>query len=112
MPVETRGARLSVGEYRQLPEEWKVIPLDVDSPEAMHTALHSVSEVLHVPLDEAKALGFMQGAQANANLEAASDDKVEIPRWRHAIINFPHPLLQQGLVILDTPGLRSGKPRL
>ena len=27
--------------------------------------------------------------------------------WRHAIINFPHPLLQQGLVILDTPGLNA-----
>ena len=32
---------------------------------------------------------------------------VDIPCWRHAIINFPHPLLQQGLVILDTPGLNA-----
>ena len=32
---------------------------------------------------------------------------VEIPRWRHAVINFPHPLLEQGLVILDTPGLNA-----
>jgi hypothetical protein len=35
------------------------------------------------------------------------DGRVEIPRWRHAVINFPHPLLQQGLVILDTPGLNA-----
>jgi hypothetical protein len=35
------------------------------------------------------------------------DGMVEIPRWRHAIINFPHPLLKQGLVILDTPGLNA-----
>ena len=27
--------------------------------------------------------------------------------WRHAIINYPHPLLEQGLVILDTPGLNA-----
>lgn len=27
--------------------------------------------------------------------------------WRHAIINMPHPLLKQGLVILDTPGLNA-----
>ena len=33
--------------------------------------------------------------------------RVEIPRWRHAIINFPHPLLKKGLVILDTPGLNA-----
>jgi septal ring factor EnvC (AmiA/AmiB activator) len=32
---------------------------------------------------------------------------IEIPQWRHAIINFPHPLLKQGLVILDTPGLNA-----
>jgi hypothetical protein len=32
---------------------------------------------------------------------------VEIPRWRHALINVPHPLLKQGLVILDTPGLNA-----
>jgi predicted amino acid-binding ACT domain protein len=32
---------------------------------------------------------------------------VDIPCWRHAIINFPHPLLKQGLVILDTPGLNA-----
>jgi replication fork clamp-binding protein CrfC len=32
---------------------------------------------------------------------------VEISRWRHAVINFPHPLLRQGLVILDTPGLNA-----
>src|SRR5206468_10766851 len=32
---------------------------------------------------------------------------VEISQWRHAIVNFPHPLLAQGLVILDTPGLNA-----
>src|SRR5205814_2590111 len=31
-------------------------------------------------------------------------DRVEIPRWRYAIINFPHPLLASGLTVLDTPG--------
>jgi hypothetical protein len=30
-----------------------------------------------------------------------------VPAWRHAVINFPHPLLKQGLVILDTPGLNA-----
>jgi len=34
-------------------------------------------------------------------------DEVEIPSWRHAVINLPHPLLEQGLVILDTPGLNA-----
>ena len=43
-------------------------------------------------------------------LAALEDDDgrtIDIPCWRHAVINFPHPLLQQGLVILDTPGLNA-----
>jgi len=32
---------------------------------------------------------------------------VEVPLWRHAIVNYPHPLLRQGLVVLDTPGLNA-----
>jgi hypothetical protein len=30
-----------------------------------------------------------------------------VPAWRHALINYPHPLLQRGLVVLDTPGLNA-----
>jgi hypothetical protein len=32
---------------------------------------------------------------------------VEVPAWRHAAINYPHPLLKRGLVVLDTPGLNA-----
>jgi hypothetical protein len=32
---------------------------------------------------------------------------VEVPAWRHALINYPHPLLKRGLVVLDTPGLNA-----
>ena len=30
-----------------------------------------------------------------------------MPAWRHALINYPHPLLKRGLVVLDTPGLNA-----
>jgi hypothetical protein len=43
-------------------------------------------------------------AAVNLGLAAEAQDRVEIPRWRYAIINFPHPLLESGLAILDTPG--------
>jgi hypothetical protein len=36
-----------------------------------------------------------------------SEGLVEVPKWRHALINIAHPLLKQGLVILDTPGLNA-----
>jgi hypothetical protein len=35
------------------------------------------------------------------------DGTVSIPAWRHAIINFPHPFLEKGLVVYDTPGLNA-----
>lgn len=33
--------------------------------------------------------------------------RVEVSQWRYAIVNFPHPLLKEGLVIIDTPGLNA-----
>ena len=32
---------------------------------------------------------------------------IEIPTWRHAVINYPHRLLKLGLAVLDTPGLNA-----
>ena len=36
-----------------------------------------------------------------------ADGTVEVPAWRYAMVNYPHPLLQAGLTILDTPGLNA-----
>lgn len=104
LPIETRGTGTSISDYKRFPEEWKSIPLDTDSAEAMQEALRSVSEVLQVPRQTATRLGFPDAEQDPAS---AAGEEVEIPRWRHAIINYPHPLLEQGLVILDTPGLNA-----
>jgi hypothetical protein len=32
---------------------------------------------------------------------------VEVPVWRHAIIRYPHALLERGLIVVDTPGLNA-----
>jgi len=37
----------------------------------------------------------------------AEKGTIEIPVWRHALINYPHPLLKSGLVVIDTPGLNT-----
>ena len=106
LPIQTRETNVSIGEYKRFPSEWKVIELDTASPEAMQEALRSVSEIERVTPEIANKLGFGQEDDA-ANVRRDENGLVEIPRWRHAIINFPHPLLQQGLVILDTPGLNA-----
>ena len=74
----------------------------------MGEALSRVSQVKRVPgRARAQATASTTTTDPVALLERDGEGAVDIPCWRHAIINFPHPLLQQGLVILDTPGLNA-----
>ena len=57
--------------------------------------------------DEALELGFWHDDRPEDNPPVDHQGLVEIPRWRHALINMAHPLLKQGLVVLDTPGLNA-----
>lgn len=58
--------------------------------------------------DDAIAMGLCDHAPAGATTLNLSDPtKVEIPMWRHALVNYPHPLLSSGLTVLDTPGLNA-----
>ncbi|MDR1275439.1 MAG: dynamin family protein [Candidatus Accumulibacter sp.] len=107
LPIRTRRTSTRISEYRNFPEEWTVLPLDIASPEALQAALRSVSETERVPIDLALRLGFVVNNDDPAALHADDEGLVEIPHWRHAVINFPHPLLKNGLVILDTPGLNA-----
>lgn len=107
LPIETRANNASVSEYRRFPEEWQRVALDIASAEAMQETLRHVSEVVRVDRASAERLGFAVDEDSLESLHVDEDGRVEIPRWRHAIINFPHPLLKQGLVILDTPGLNA-----
>ena len=107
LPIQTRAANGSVSEYRRYPEEWFMVALDVGSAEMMQEGLRHVSETIRVSPEEAGRLGFDVGDATSELYRIGKDGLVEIPRWRHAVINFPHPLLEQGLVILDTPGLNA-----
>ncbi|WP_314437736.1 dynamin family protein [Massilia timonae] len=107
LPIETRAGQLSLGDYRDDPGAWTVLPLDLDDPGAMHETLRQVSQTRHVPVKEAERYGLFDPQDPDLAAGVGADDSIEIPRWRHAIINLPHPLLKQGLVILDTPGLNA-----
>ncbi len=107
LPIETRATDASTTEYKRYSDEWKVFPLNVNSASAMTQALLQVSETKRVPVADAERYGLYHANDADNILTVHEDGTVDIPAWRHAIINFPHPLLQQGLVILDTPGLNA-----
>lgn len=107
LPIETRLQPQSLMEWRMVPEQWSRIDLDVNDPKQLSVALEKVAETRRVPADEARALGFWQAEAPENNPTPDAQGLLEIPRWRHALINIAHPLLKQGLVILDTPGLNA-----
>ena len=107
LPIETRLQTQALMEWRAVPEKWTLVDLDVNDPAQLAQSLEKVAEVRHVTKEEARALGFWSDEQIDDNPLVGADGLIEVPKWRHALINIAHPLLKQGLVILDTPGLNA-----
>jgi hypothetical protein len=107
LPIETRLKPQALMEWRMVPEKWTRIDLDVNDPEQLASALAKVAETISVTQDQARDLGFWQIDAPEDNPLLDAHGMVEVPKWRHALINIAHPLLKQGLVILDTPGLNA-----
>jgi hypothetical protein len=107
LPIETRLRGLSLSDLRKRDEPWQHVPLEIDNPEALARALQAVTRTQRVSVETATALGFWNAEQPEDNPPQAADGTVEIPAWRHALINYPHPLLRRGLVVIDTPGLNA-----
>jgi hypothetical protein len=107
LPIETRLQPQALMEWRMAPEKWTRIDLDVNNPQQLAKALEKVAETRKVTQDEARALGFWHNQAPEDNPMVDAQGMVEVPKWRHALINIAHPLLKQGLVILDTPGLNA-----
>jgi hypothetical protein len=107
LPIETRLEGLSLGELRTQPKAWEHVVLNVKKPEELSQALTQVMRTRWVAQDEARTLGFWDDARPDENPPVDEQGRVEVPQWRHALINYPHPLLKRGLVVLDTPGLNA-----
>jgi hypothetical protein len=107
LPIETRARDGSVAEFKNYADEWVTLALDLSSPDKMSQVLSQVSQTKRIPIALARKYGLHDEANMLAPMSAADELAIDVPCWRHAVINFPHPLLQQGLVILDTPGLNA-----
>jgi len=107
LPIETRARHATTSEFKRFPDEWRMIFLDVNDAQSLADAFQEVRGVKRVPIEEAKHYGLFLQQDATDAAAMPADGIVEIPCWRHAIINFPHPLLENGLVIVDTPGLNA-----
>jgi hypothetical protein len=107
LPIETRASASSTSDLRAEQDAWTVMPLDVSSADSMQHAFRQVGLSKRVTVEEAQRYGLYDASDAGSGMTIGADGLVDIPRWRHAIVNFPHPLLKEGLVIVDTPGLNA-----
>lgn len=107
LPIHTRCRPESIAELKHDAEAWTELPLDVESADEMGATLAHLADTMDVDPATATAYGLFDPDDAAAAPERVRGGGIRIPRWRHALINFPHPLLRQGLVILDTPGLNA-----
>ncbi len=107
LPIESRLQPQSLLDWRSAPHKWERVDLDVNDPKQLAVAIQKVAEVRRVTCREATALGFWNEETPDDNPLLGADGLIEVPKWRHALINMAHPLLKQGLVILDTPGLNA-----
>ena len=107
LPIRSRERQAAVSELKRYPEEWRVLPLRTLDVISLQSALARVGETERVSEEEAVRLGFVVDPKGEEGLKPGADGLIEIPSWRHAVIQFPHPLLEQGLVVLDTPGLNA-----
>ena len=107
LPISTRAGGQTLAALRELPALWRTVPLPTADADAMAQTLQQVMRTILVSVDEARALGFWNDEQADDNPPCNAQGQVEVPAWRHALINYPHPLLKRGLVVIDTPGLNA-----
>jgi len=107
LPIDTKTQDGSIGDFKHNADAWTEFQLNLDSADEMSATLMRLADTIDVDAATAEAYGLINPDDAETARNLARDGSIAIPRWRHALINFPHPLLKQGLVILDTPGLNA-----
>jgi hypothetical protein len=104
LPIQTRARNQSIQSWKEQLEHWVHLTINLDDQQAMKKAFTEVAQTREVSTDVAAELGFdVQYLEPSLG----KPGMVHIPAWRHAIINIDHPLLRQGLAIIDTPGLNA-----
>ncbi|MFO0232262.1 MAG: dynamin family protein [Burkholderiales bacterium] len=107
LPIETRLRDATVADLRHADDEWRCVPLDPRNVESLKLAFECVRETKRVPVEDAILMGLFDETDEDSPLAPDADDMIEVSCWRHALVNIPHPLLETGLVVIDTPGLNA-----
>jgi hypothetical protein len=106
LSVETRYRDESISQLKNMPVEWSKVRLNINSAADMKKALAALADTKKVYALEARMLGLSPMVNEKGELPG-EEELVEVPAWRYAMVNYPHPLLTNGISILDTPGLNA-----
>ena len=106
LSIETRYRDESISQLKNMPVEWSKVRLNINSAKEMKQALSALADTKRVYALDARMMGLIPMFDESGQ-GPSEDDIVEVPAWRYAIVNYPHPLLTNGLAILDTPGLNA-----
>jgi hypothetical protein len=107
LPIETRQTDDTLNHLKTNSGAWHKVLLNTSSADSMKQALRALVQTRKVDLATANKLGFSTENDPSLQQTLVETGAIEIPAWRHALINYPHPLLKNGLVVLDTPGLNA-----
>jgi hypothetical protein len=106
LPIDSRESPKRLAELVGDESQWRIINFDADNPDSIARALTALSETKRISLTDAVGWG-LHGEGVAVPVGDSQAALVDVPRWRYAVVNFPHPLLDAGLVIIDTPGIAS-----
>lgn len=87
---------------------WHQTLFSLHDKNGVKQAFAQIAETERVTPEVAESLGFLDDTsdESLADVDTVGG-MVPVPKWRHAVINYPHSLLKSGLRIVDTPGLNA-----
>ncbi len=101
LPMESREAPRRFQDIYDDESAWHQVIFDAENSETINRALATLAETKRVSVADALSWGLHKESISKLS---HGGGWVDVPCWRYATINFPHPLLEAGLVVIDTPG--------
>lgn len=89
LPIDTKTREGSIADFKRNADAWTEFPLNLDSAEEMSATLMRLADTLDVDATTAEAFGLINPNDEETARSLERDGSIAIPRWRHALINFP-----------------------
>ncbi len=112
LSIASRGLEVSIEKLKRADRAWSTVDLD-DQKVSLGSKMKILTETSCVFVEEARKYGLCPPLNKVAKdrektvCPSCGLGKVIIPRWRHAEIGINNPILNEGITVIDTPGLNA-----